>query len=90
MTDMIWEEFLNKRIGNEYNGQVLTDIECPKCGRHIYLDKTIILTSYPCKYKYWCSCGWTGSAHEMWIGESNCTNDEAVDAWNRRVNDESR
>ena len=51
-------EVLNKNIGSNYNGQVLTDIICPECGRNIYMDKTMVLTSYPEKYRYWCSCGW--------------------------------
>lgn len=66
---MTWEEMLNTDISSSYNGQTQTDIPCPKCGRNIYLDETIILTSYPCKYKYWCSCGWHGSAHTKWMKE---------------------
>ena len=63
---MTWEEFLNEDISSSYNGQVQTDIPCPKCGRNIYLDTTIILTSYPGKYGYWCSCGWKGYAPKKW------------------------
>ena len=68
---MKWEEFLDENIESLYNGQVQTDIVCPKCGRNIYLDNTIILTSYPAKYKYWCSCGWGGYAPNKWISERN-------------------
>lgn len=64
---MTWDEFLNKDVSNSYNGQVLTDIDCPKCGRKIYYDSTIILTTYPDKYKYWCSCGWVDFAPDMWL-----------------------
>lgn len=63
---MKWEEFLDKNI-DSYNGQIQTNIECPKCGRKIYYDSTIILTSYPCKYYYWCSCGWSDSAPQRWV-----------------------
>ena len=63
---MTWEELLNEDISSSFNGQVQTDISCPKCGRKIYLDNTIILTSYPEKYVYWCSCGWKGFAHKKW------------------------
>lgn len=65
---MKWEQLLDARIVDDYNGQgqVQTDIECPKCGRKIYLDTTIVLTTYPCKYSYWCSCGWCGTAHVKW------------------------
>lgn len=64
---MTWDEFLNKNISNSYNGQIQTDIECPECGRKIYYDSTIILTTYPAKFHYWCSCGWSGIAHERWV-----------------------
>lgn len=63
---MKWEQLLDEQMANNYNGQIQTDIECPECGRQIYLDTTIVLTSYPCKYKYWCSCGWSGTAHIRW------------------------
>lgn len=63
---MTWDELLNMNIASNYNGQVLTDIDCPKCGRKIYLDNTMILTSFPAKYRYWCSCGWTDCAPAKW------------------------
>ena len=47
---MTWEELLDNSNIVDLNGQVKTNIECPKCGRPIYLDNTIILTSYPAKY----------------------------------------
>lgn len=59
---MTWDEFLNKPVQDRWHTQIETDIECPKCGRKIYLDDTIEMTSYPGRYKYWCSCGWTGHA----------------------------
>lgn len=63
---MTWEELLDNSNAVNLNGQVKTNIECPKCGRPIYLDNTIILTSYPAKYSYWCACGWTGTAPIKW------------------------
>ena len=60
---MKWEELLDETIDAITTGQILTDIECPECGRNIYFNSSIILTSYPPKYQYWCSCGWTGSSH---------------------------
>lgn len=63
---MRWDELLNKNIESNYNGQVKTSIDCPRCGRKIYLNTSIILSSYPAKYSYWCSCGWSGSAHVKW------------------------
>lgn len=64
---MIWDDFLNKDVSSRYNGQIKTDIECPKCGRKIYYDSTKVLTTYPVKYSYWCSCGWSGTAYERWV-----------------------
>lgn len=66
---MTWDEFLNENVESALNGQEKTDILCPKCGRRIYLDKTVVLTSYPAKYIYWCSCGWRNSAPKMWRKE---------------------
>jgi hypothetical protein len=43
--------------------KVPTLIECPKCGKHIFLDNTVVLTSFPPQYCYWCECGWTGSSY---------------------------
>ena len=63
---MKWDEMLDIDISNNYNGQVKTDIECPECGRPIYLNTGIILTTYPAKYSYWCSCGWSGCSHVRW------------------------
>ena len=72
---MTWDEFLNKSIESPHNGQVLTDIDCPECGRKIYFDSTVTLTSYPAQFCYWCSCGWVGTAHERWYkGVSNEVN----------------
>ena len=64
---MTWSEFLDKNASSGYNGQIQTDIECPECGRKIYLDIMIVLPSYPGKYKYWCPCGWTGYAPTRWV-----------------------
>lgn len=63
---MKWEQLLDEPIANDYSDQIQTDIECPECGRKIYLDTTIVLTSYPCQYRYWCTCGWSGTAHIKW------------------------
>lgn len=68
---MTWDEFLDKNASTVYNGQMLTDIECPECKRHIYFDDTIHLMSYPGKYVYWCACGWKGYAPNMWVKEGD-------------------
>ena len=67
---MKWEEFIDIPVDENLTGQVQTDIKCPECGRNIYLDTKITLTSYPEKYAYWCSCGWYGYAPTKWRGES--------------------
>lgn len=59
---MKWNNFVNQ-TRTMPTGKELTDIECPKCGEKIYRDTTIVLTSYPEQYGYFCeSCGWTGTA----------------------------
>lgn len=64
---MKWDDFISMDDSSiSVDGQLKTDIECPKCGRFVYLDARMILTSYPCKYKYWCSCGWEGFAPYKW------------------------
>lgn len=63
---MTWDQFLNVKTNSGFTGQVQTDIECPSCGRHIYLNMSIFMTSYPIKYAYWCSCGWSGYAPIRW------------------------
>lgn len=63
---MKWDELLNENIDLHFKGQKKTDIECPTCGRHVYLDDSMILTTYPAKYRYWCSCGWVGYAPIRW------------------------
>lgn len=65
---MKWIELQGQELNENLTGQTLTDIQCPECLRRIYLDNTIILTSYPAKYRYWCSCGWEGYSHVKWIG----------------------
>lgn len=64
---MTWDEFLNEKVDSYMTGQEETDIECPQCGRNIYIDKTIVLTSYPVKYKYWCACGWQDCTAIKWM-----------------------
>lgn len=70
---MKWENFINQP-SNDINlnlyGQKLINIECPKCGKRIYLDTTVVLTSYPPQHKYWCSCGWTEHSYFYW-GKEN-------------------
>lgn len=66
---MTWDELQNIRPDLKHDGQVLTDIECPECGKQIYLNDRIILTSYPVKYSYWCTCGWCGTSHFKWHKE---------------------
>lgn len=68
---MTWDKFLDTPVENPFDKQVKTNIICPKCGkRTLYLDSTIILTTYPAKYHYWCSCGWTGTAPTRWVNET--------------------
>ncbi len=64
---MKWDEF--NEIGNATgmpSTMVLTNINCPKCGKRIYLDNSVVLTTYPVQYSYICECGWYGYSHIKW------------------------
>lgn len=63
---MKWDELLNANVDTVWTGQKKTNVECPTCGRRVYLDDSVTLTSYPEKYRYWCSCGWVGFAPVRW------------------------
>ena len=63
---MTWDELLNMEFENGHDGQVLTDIDCPACGRKIYFNSRIVLTTYPAKYSYWCRCGWSDCSYIKW------------------------
>ena len=61
---MAWDEFISDgSFKTELDGQILTDIEGPKCGRRVDYDSTVVLTSYPPQYSYWCKCGWHGTSY---------------------------
>lgn len=61
---MEWEKFkiMNQKeyycINN--SNREITDIDCPKCGKKIYVRTDIVLTSYPPQRQYECDCGWVG------------------------------
>lgn len=63
---MTWEELQKLRemaIESACNGLEITDIDCPKCGKKLYVRTDVILASYPPKREYKCTeCGWTGYA----------------------------
>lgn len=42
--------------------ETLTNIACPKCGKALWKDLSVVLTSYPPQSRIWCKdCGWAGS-----------------------------
>lgn len=59
---MKWEEFEKQRklIDIYDTNRQLTDIECPVCGKKVYVRTDIVLASLPPKSKYECDCGWVG------------------------------
>ena len=70
---MKWEQF--KRMNNRYTNKVLTNIECPKCGKNLFQRTDMILTSYPEQYQYECECGFVGYSPVQWregLVESEC------------------
>lgn len=56
-----WEDF-QKGLNNLSNPKYSeTNIICPNCGKTVYLDTQIVLTTYPVKRCYKClECGWSG------------------------------
>ena len=63
---MKWDEFNGLNLQVMHDGQVRTDIECPKCGEKIFWDSRVVLTSLPPQYCYWCTCGWKGNSYRKW------------------------
>jgi len=62
-----WEEYKNFGISvGTPSTYILTDIECPKCGKYIYMRTDRVLTSNPVQYSYYCDCGWGGSSYMKW------------------------
>jgi predicted RNA-binding Zn-ribbon protein involved in translation (DUF1610 family) len=42
--------------------ETLTNIACPKCGKALWKDLSVVLTSCPPQSRIWCKgCGWSGS-----------------------------
>ena len=68
---MKWNDLKDLEGEVTIDGQVLTDIECPDCGRKIFFDTRTIFTNYPEKYLYWCRCGWVGCSHIRWEAQVN-------------------
>jgi len=55
-----WEEFNKSYNANDWKYQS-TNIKCPECGRLLVKDISVVLATYPVKYKYEChNCGWFG------------------------------
>ena len=63
---MKWEEVKSLGGGSSLihtpGDWIETEIECPECGKKIYKQYGIVLTSSPPQYKYSCKCGWSGTA----------------------------
>ena len=63
-----WEEFKSERDKAVGYPTIITDytqvdVACPKCGKAIYINNTLVLTSNPPQRQYRCfECGWTGSS----------------------------
>ena len=65
---MKWDEFelqnklITAPLEYEPGDWVLTDIECPKCGKYIYAEFGMVCLTYPPCNRYKCECGWMGWA----------------------------
>ena len=74
---MKWYEFNGVTENSELSlNLVLTNITCPKCEKCIYLDNSVVLTTYPTKYFYVCECGWYGFSRIKWQPKMKGENDE--------------
>lgn len=58
---MRWDELENKWpvIVDTFPSKK-TDIDCPDCGKKIYMWTDVVLDTYPPQYQYECECGWVG------------------------------
>lgn len=57
-----WYEFAQEKAMAPTRSEP-TAIACPCCGRALYKDTTVILTSLPPKYRYFCvACKWSDYA----------------------------
>ena len=64
---MKWEQFERMYpYTQEFTNKVLTNIECPRCGKKLFQRTDIVLTSYPAQYQYECECGFVGYSHARW------------------------
>lgn len=61
-TDITWDEYV-EQMPLHVNMRQKTNILCPDCGRYIYRDMSVVLTTYPPQYYYNCECGWHGVGH---------------------------
>lgn len=63
---MKWEDFVENMTKAEYVAEHIrarqTEIECPNCGKKIFVRTDIVLATYPPKRSYFCKCGWNGVA----------------------------
>ena len=52
------KEYNEETIQYDYNVYRPTNAKCSKCGHQLYINDTVVLTSYPPMYQYMCKdCG---------------------------------
>ena len=64
-----WDGFIDQSQIVFPKDQIQTNIMCPECGKPIYYDSTVVFPTYPCKYRYYCTCGWEGTSFRKWVEE---------------------
>lgn len=59
---MTWEDFKRRKLPiiDISICRTKVDVDCPRCGKHLWKRLDMVLTSNPPKYQYECDCGWTG------------------------------
>ena len=62
MNTIKWDDFKGLELSTPESPWAPTNIECPKCGHLLEINRSYILTTYPPKNDYRCPiCGWKGA-----------------------------
>ena len=61
MSEYITWEAHKSMVTQSYTSLVRrTNILCPKCNKPLMKDESVVLTTYPAQYRYFCEdCGWS-------------------------------
>lgn len=67
ISNISWEEFNTNPLNRVNTKYQVTNIKCPHCDTLLYMDTSVVLTSYPAQYIYICpNCNWRGTSYNAW------------------------